>query len=200
MSEAIAVRHARPADLQLIYAFILELAQYERLSEMVKVSAEQVGEMVFSSTPLLHCEIAEADGEPVGFVLWFYNVSSFEGRGLYLEDLFVRPAARGKGAGKALLAALSRICVEENLKRMEWAVLDWNAPAIAFYDRLGAQTKKEWVLRRLSGEPLWRLAGGGAVSKVKPKDPSPGGERKGPIAQQWEGEGLRRAGLIAYRR
>ena len=100
------------------------------------------------------------DGEAVGFALWFYNFSTFVGRsGLYLEDLFVRPQVRGRGAGKALLAALARRCVAEGLGRMEWAVLDWNAPSIAFYDALGSRSLDDWRIRRLTGEALARLAG-----------------------------------------
>ena len=98
-------------------------------------------------------------GAPVGFAFWFYNVSTFEGRcGIWLEDLYVRPAARGAGAGKALLAALARRCAAEGLARIEWAVLDWNAPAIAFYDSLGASAKTEWITRRLAGAALEALA------------------------------------------
>ena len=100
------------------------------------------------------------DAAPVGFAFWFYNVSTFEGRcGLYLEDLFVRPAARGAGAGLALMKRLAQRCRDEDLTRLEWAVLDWNAPAIAFYDRLGAEAKTEWITRRLSGEALERPGG-----------------------------------------
>ncbi len=102
----------------------------------------------------------EVGGEPVGFAFWFYNVSTFEGRrGLYLEDLYVRPQARGLGAGKALLAHLARRCLDEGLARMEWSVLDWNAPAIAFYDGLGASAKTQWITRQLKGEALQALAG-----------------------------------------
>ena len=115
--------------------------------------------MLFAPGPRAFCEIAEVEGEAVGFALWFYSVSTFEGHhGLYLEDLFVRPEARGAGVGRALLATLARRCVEENLKRMEWAVLDWNAAAIGFYDSLGATSKTAWITRQLKGEALARLA------------------------------------------
>ena len=98
-------------------------------------------------------------GRPVGFALWFYNYSTFRGRaGIYLEDLFVRPEARGLGAGKALLRRLAQRCVDADLGRLEWAVLDWNAPSIAFYDSLGASAKTDWITRRLDGEALQRLA------------------------------------------
>ena len=153
------VRGAMYGDMELIHAFIWELAEYEKLTHEVKTSVGDVARLLFSAAPRAFCDIVEADGEPVGFAFWFYNVSTFEGRhGLYLEDLYVRPAARGKGAGKALLAALARRCVKEGLARMEWAVLDWNAPSIAFYDSLGATAKTEWITRRLSGEALERLA------------------------------------------
>ena len=114
---------------------------------------------LFGPAPRAFCDIAEADGRAVGFALWFYNYSTFAGRhGIYLEDLFVRPEARGLGAGKALLASLARRCLAEDLGRLEWAVLDWNAPSIAFYDRLGAAAMDEWTVRRLTGEALERLA------------------------------------------
>jgi GNAT superfamily N-acetyltransferase len=125
----------------------------------VKTTLADVEAILFSPAPRAFCDIAETADGPLGFALWFYNVSTFEGRhGLYLEDLYVRPAARGAGVGKALLAGLARRCVAENLARLEWAVLDWNAPAIAFYDSLGAAAKTEWITRRLTGEALVRLA------------------------------------------
>jgi GNAT superfamily N-acetyltransferase len=153
------IRPAVAADAGLILQFIRELAEYEKLLDAVKTSEDDVRALLFVPHPSAFCEIAELNGAPVGFAFWFYNVSTFEGRrGLYLEDLYVRPAARGAGAGKALLAALARRCVAEGLTRLEWAVLDWNAPAIAFYDRLGATAKSEWITRQLSGEALKRLA------------------------------------------
>jgi GNAT superfamily N-acetyltransferase len=155
----VRVRSAVHQEVELIHAFIRELAEYEKLAHEVKISVGDVGRILFSATPRAFCEIAELDGEPVGFALWFYSVSTFEGRhGLYLEDIYVRPAARGVGAGKALMAALARRCVDEGLARFEWAVLDWNKPSIEFYDRLGATAKTEWITRRLSGEALRRLA------------------------------------------
>lgn len=115
---------------------------------------------LFGETPRCFCDIAEAGGAAVGFALWFYNYSTFRGRaGIYLEDLFVRPEARGLGAGKALLQRLAQRCVEADLGRLEWSVLDWNAPAIAFYDSLGARAMDDWTVRRLDGEALRRLAG-----------------------------------------
>jgi len=157
---SLAIRSAAPADAGLILAFIRELAEYERLSGEVKIGEDDVRRLLFAPPPAAFCDIAELDGAAVGFALWFYSVSTFEGhRGLYLEDLYVRPAARGAGAGKALMKHLARRCNDEGLARMEWAVLDWNAPAIAFYDRLGATAKTEWITRKLTGEALARLAG-----------------------------------------
>lgn len=153
------IRSAVPGDAPLIWRFIRELADYERVPHMVTLTEGDVLSMLFCPPPRAFCDIAEADGEAVGFALWFYSVSTYEGHhGIYLEDLYVRPAARGKGAGVALLAGLARRCRDEGLRRMEWAVLNWNAPAIAFYDRLGATTKSEWITRKLTGEALEKLA------------------------------------------
>lgn len=154
----LVIRPATPADAGVIMAFIRELADYERLSHAVEAD---IARDLFGASPRIFCDIAQADGAPIGFALWFYNYSTFKGRhGIYLEDLFVRPAERGRGAGKALLRRLARRCVDEGLGRLEWAVLDWNAPSIAFYDAMGAEAMKEWIVRRLSGEALAKLAGG----------------------------------------
>jgi GNAT superfamily N-acetyltransferase len=159
---SLRVREARPDDAALIHRFILDLAAYERLADAVVARVADVSAALFGPTPRAACALAELDGRPVGFALWFYNFSTFHGRaGLYLEDLYVQPEARGRGAGKALLVHLARICVEQQLGRLDWSVLDWNLSAIAFYDSLGAETKSEWVLRRLSGDALKRLAEGG---------------------------------------
>lgn len=148
-----------PSDAADILAFIRELADYERMLDHVKISLDRVHAMLFCAAPRAFCEMAVLDGETVGFALWFYSFSTFEGHhGLYLEDLYVRPVARGTGAGKALMARLAQRCRDEDLARMEWAVLDWNAPAIAFYDHLGATSKKEWITRKLTGEALAALA------------------------------------------
>jgi GNAT superfamily N-acetyltransferase len=156
---SLTIRPAAPADAPVILAFIRELADYERLLPSVKTTLDDVRAILFGDAPKAFCDIAESEGGPVGFALWFYSVSTFEGRhGLHLEDLYVRPEARGAGIGKALLAGLARRCVAENLARLEWAVLEWNAPAIAFYDSLGAAANTEWITRRLSGESLARLA------------------------------------------
>ena len=158
MSEP-AVRPAQEADAGLIHRFVLELAAYEKLSHAVTASPADTAALLFGPQPRAFCDLVELDGEPVGFCLWFYTVSTFAGRaGIWVEDLYVTPAARGSGAGKALLAALARRCVREGLGRLDWAVLDWNAPAIGFYDRIGAQALDDWRLRRLSGGALAALA------------------------------------------
>ena len=153
------MRPAAPADAPLILALILELADYERLRHEARVSLDDVERALFGPSPRAFCDIAEADGAPVGFALWFYSFSTFEGRhGIWLEDIFVRPDARRRGAGRALLRRLAERCRDEGLARLEWSVLNWNAPAIAFYDRLGAASKSEWTIRRLSGDALAALA------------------------------------------
>jgi GNAT superfamily N-acetyltransferase len=152
------LRAARPADAGLILTLIRELAEYEKLLHEAVASEADISAILFGDRPRAFCDIAEWDGEPVGFALWFYNVSTFTGRhGIYLEDLYVRPAARGLGAGKALLAGLARRCVDEGLTRLEWSVMNWNSPSIEFYDRLGAGRQDEWTVRRLSGEALAKL-------------------------------------------
>jgi GNAT superfamily N-acetyltransferase len=155
----ITVRPARPSDAEVIAGFIRALAAYEKLLHEVKIDAAAVAAALFAERPRAFCDIAEADGAPVGFAFWFYSYSTFEGTfGIYLEDIFVVPEARGTGAGKALMRRLAQRCRDEGLKRLEWAVLDWNAPAIGFYDRLGASAKTEWTTRQLAGEALGRLA------------------------------------------
>ena len=155
----LTIRPATVADAPVILAFIRELADYERLLDEVKITLAGVEAMLFCAGPRAFCNIADHDGEAVGFALWFYSVSTFEGRhGIYLEDIFVRPAARGLGAGKALMTRLARRCRDEGLARLEWAVLDWNAPAIGFYDRLGATARTEWITRKLTGPALAALA------------------------------------------
>ncbi len=156
---SIRIRPATPGDATTILGFIEELAEYERLLHEVKTTEADVDALLFGAAPRAFCDIAETSEGPAGFALWFYSVSTFEGRhGLYLEDLYVRPSVRGGGIGKALLANLARRCRDENLARLEWSVLDWNAPAIAFYDSIGASSKTEWITRRLTGDALDRLA------------------------------------------
>ncbi|CAN5461285.1 GNAT family N-acetyltransferase [soil metagenome] len=157
----VTVRPAVPADAPLIFGFIQALADYERLLHEVTTTADEVAGHLFGAKPKAFCDIAEADGAPVGFALWFYNYSIFRGRhGIYLEDLFVNPEARGLGAGKALLRGLAQRCEAEGLARLEWSVLNWNAPSIAFYDSLGAGAQSEWTVRRLTDEALVKLAQG----------------------------------------
>lgn len=157
---SVKIRVATVADAPLILSFVLALAEYERLLDEIEVTEVDIRRDLFGENPRSFCEIAEYNGQPVGFALWFYNYSTFRGRaGIYVEDLFVRPEARGVGAGKALLSRLAQRCVDADLARLEWAVLNWNAPAIAFYDSLGADAMTEWTVRRLDGEALQRLAG-----------------------------------------
>lgn len=159
MAGDVTVRVATIADIPLILQFIRDLAEYERLLHEVEATEADLRRDLFGENPRCFCDIAEAGGRPVGFALWFYSYSTFRGRaGIYLEDLFVEPAARGLGAGKALLRRLAQRCVEADLRRLEWAVLNWNAPSIAFYDSLGASAKTDWTVRRLDGEALTALA------------------------------------------
>lgn len=156
---SLAIRAAVPADAELVASLVRELAVYERLEHEATATPDDMRAALFGPQPRVFCDIAEVDGEPVGFALWFYNFSTFVGRhGIYLEDLFVRPHARGSGAGRALLAGLARRCVEQGLGRLEWAVLDWNEPAIGFYRALGAVSMDEWTVNRVTGEALARLA------------------------------------------
>ncbi len=152
---SLSIRAARPADSALIFALVKELAAYEKLTAQVDATEEQIAAALFCDHPRLCCDIAEWGGEPAGFAVWFLNFSTFRGRhGIYVEDIFVRPAFRGKGIGKALMQSLARRCVEQGYARCEWAVLDWNAPSIAFYKSIGAQVLDEWKICRLSGEAL----------------------------------------------
>lgn len=158
---AVTVRPAVAADTAVIMGFIRALADYEKLLHEVEATEADLAGHLFGETPRLFCDIAEQDGTPVGFAIWFYNYSTFRGRhGIYLEDLFVVPEARGMGAGRALLRALAQRCEAEGLARLEWAVLNWNQPAIAFYDGLGAGAQTEWTVRRLTDGALTRLARG----------------------------------------
>lgn len=160
---SLVLRAAAPADAALIFALVRELAEYEKLAGEVAATEQQIAAALFGSEPRLFCEIAEWSGEPAGFAVWFLNFSTFRGRhGIYLEDLFVRPPFRKRGIGKALMARLAKRCAEEGYARFEWAVLDWNAPSIAFYRSIGAQVMDEWKICRLSGEALQAFAGEGA--------------------------------------
>ncbi len=153
------IRRARPDEVPEVAALIRELAEYEKLSHEVEATEAMIADALFSDNPRLFCEIAEWQGEVAGFAVWFLNCSTFAGRfGIYLEDLFVRPQFRGHGIGKALLAYLAKTCVDNGWARLQWSVLDWNEPSIAFYKSLGAVTMDEWTLCRLSGPALDALA------------------------------------------
>jgi GNAT superfamily N-acetyltransferase len=154
------VRPAEQGDLASVFALVRELAEYEQLSDDVVSNADMLGEALFGVFPRVFCDVAEAPGEAIaGFALWFYSFSTFRGRhGIFVEDLFVRPKYRGRGYGRALLARAAKRCVAENLARLEWSVLDWNEPAIGFYQAQGAQMMDGWTQCRLSDEALWRLA------------------------------------------
>lgn len=156
---ALHIEPATSADVGLILSFIRELADYERLLDQVVASEELLREQLFGARPGAEVVIARWQGEPAGFALFFYNFSTFLGRrGLYLEDLFVRPAYRGHGVGRALLAFLARTALARGCGRLEWWVLDWNEPAIGFYRVLGAEALSDWTVYRLTGEPLRALA------------------------------------------
>jgi len=157
---AVGIRPATLADLPLIADLIRALAEYEKLSDEVRFDEAKLGEKLFGERPYAEVLIGEVDGTPHGFALFFHNFSTFEGRpGIYLEDLFVRPEARGAGLGKALLAELARIAVERDCARLEWWVLDWNEPSIGFYKSLGARAMDEWTVMRVDGAALQALAG-----------------------------------------
>jgi GNAT superfamily N-acetyltransferase len=161
---SLVIRPARREDSALIFALVKELADYEKLTAEVDATEAQIAAALFADQPRLYCDIAEWDGEPAGFAVWFLNYSTFRGRhGIYVEDIFVRPPYRKRGIGKALMANLARRCVEQGHVRFEWAVLGWNAPAIAFYRSIGADVLDEWRICRLSGQALARFAQHGAL-------------------------------------
>ena len=163
VASSLLIRAAGQADSALIFTLVRELAVYEKLTSEVDASEGAIAAALFAREPRLFCDIAEWNGEPAGFAVWFLNFSTFRGRhGLYVEDLFVRPAFRGKGIGKALMARLAKRCVDDGLARFEWAVLGWNAPSIKFYRSIGAQVMDDWKICRLSGEALAAFAGEGA--------------------------------------
>jgi GNAT superfamily N-acetyltransferase len=156
---AFSIRSATARDVPLILEFINELADYERLAHIVVATHEGVERALFGERPAAEVLIAEADGAPAGFAFFFQNFSTFAGRpGLYLEDLFVRPAFRGRGCGTSLLARLAHIAVERRYGRMEWAVLDWNEMAKSVYRRIGAEPMADWTVNRLAGDALEKLA------------------------------------------
>jgi len=155
----LAIRRATLADVGTILNLIRDLATYERAPDEVTATEEQLVDVLFGKKPAAEVLLAFEDEEPVGFAVYFYNFSTWLGRaGLYLEDLFVRPAHRGKGYGRALLVELAKIARDRGCGRMEWAVLDWNEPAIEFYRKLGAKPMNEWTVFRLNADGIAKLA------------------------------------------
>lgn len=160
MSDTITIRPAGPDEVSLVLRFIRDLARYERLEQEVSATEAELSGALFGERRYAEVVFACDGGTPVGFALFFHSFSTFKGRpGLYLEDLYVRPEARGRGVGKQLLAHLARTAVERRCARLEWAVLDWNEPSIGFYRSLGAVPMDEWKVFRLTGDALSLLAG-----------------------------------------
>jgi len=156
---SVLIRPAEKQDAALILGFITDLAIYEKAEHEVKASVADIEQSLFSESATAHALICEQDGEAIGYAVYFYNYSTWQGcNGLYLEDLYISPEKRGSGAGKALLQRLAAIAVENGCGRFEWSVLDWNQPAIDFYQSLGAKPQDEWVKYRLDGEALLKLA------------------------------------------
>jgi len=156
----ISIRPATPNDVPTVASLIRALSQYEKLEHEVTMTEDKLRASMFGPRPYAEALLAEEDGKPVGFALFFHNYSTFLAQpGLYLEDLYVLESHRGKGIGKALLVHLAKIAVERNCGRMEWAVLDWNVDAIGFYEKLGAKPNSEWTVYRLTGDSLNGLAG-----------------------------------------
>ena len=161
---ALRIHSAQPQDVPDILQLIRDLAAYEKLEDRVVATEEGLRETLFDEPPAAEVVLARVGEQTAGFALFFHNYSTFLGqRGIYLEDLYVRPEHRARGCGKALLQHLARVAVERNCGRLEWAVLDWNEPAIGFYRRLGAEAMSDWVVYRLTGPSLHRLAGLGDV-------------------------------------
>src|ERR1700676_5755959 len=158
---SLIIRRARPDEAGLVLSLVRELSEYEKLLHEVEATEAMISDALFGSNVRLFCDIAEWNGEAAGFAVWFINFSTFSGRsGIYLEDLFVRPAQRGTGIGKALLVHLAKQCVENGWTRLQWSVLDWNTPAIEFYKSLGAVVLDQWTICRLDGPALTALAQG----------------------------------------
>ncbi len=155
----LSIRNAVSGDEGLVFNFIFSLAKYEKLEHEIKASRQDIARDLFCENPRVFCEIVEIEGKPVGFALWYYTYSTFAGKhGIWLEDLFVDPEARGAGAGKALMAYLAEKCRKEGLARFEWWVLDWNKPSIDFYKSLGAVMQDEWTVCRIDKEALKALS------------------------------------------
>jgi GNAT superfamily N-acetyltransferase len=158
-SHGVTVRGAEVSDVSTLLGFIRSLAEYERLSHEVVADEAAIERALFGADAVAEALIAEHGGRPCGFALYFRSFSTFLGRpGIYLEDLFVEPEMRGRGVGSALLRSLARLTVQRGYGRLEWAVLDWNEPAIEFYERLGARAMSEWTVNRVTGEALRKLA------------------------------------------
>ena len=157
----VLIRPATPDDVPQILAFVRNLAEYERQPDAVEATEPMLHEALFSKRPWAETLIAEIEGAPVGFALFFHNFSTWTGRpGIYVEDLYVMPSARGAGVGKALLQNVAKLALERGCGRLEWWVLDWNKPAIDFYLALGSQPMDEWTVHRVTGDQLVRLAQG----------------------------------------
>jgi GNAT superfamily N-acetyltransferase len=155
---SLAIRDSAPADVPAVLKFINDLAVYERLAHEAVATEADLHRELFGASPKVFCQLAEVDGKPAGFALWYYTFSTFQGRhGIWLEDLFVNPEMRGHGVGKALLIDLAQRCVREGLGRFEWNVLDWNQPSIEFYQSQGAMFLDDWRRCRVSGDALERL-------------------------------------------
>jgi GNAT superfamily N-acetyltransferase len=157
----VSIRQARPEDVPAILRLVRDLAEYERALHEVQATEEHLHHALFGPNPHAYALVVEHEGGLAGFAVWFLSFSTWLGRhGIYLEDLYVRPELRGRGYGQALLQELARICVDKEYGRLEWAVLDWNQPAIGFYRALGAEPQDEWTVHRITGEALKRLAAG----------------------------------------
>ena len=153
------IRNAVKEDAPQILQLIKDLAEYEKAPLEAKATLEQINESLFSDDPHAFCHVVEVDGTVVGISIWFLNYSTWLGKpGIYLEDLYIDPAYRGKGFGLALLKELAKICIERNYERLQWWVLDWNEPSIEFYKNLGAEPMDEWTVYRMSGDALRKLA------------------------------------------
>mgnify|MGYP000099790815 FL=1 len=155
MSKSIIIRDAKPSDAKIILHFITELAIYEKEPDAVKTNEQAILDTLFCEGATAHSIICLDGDEPIGFAVYFYNYSTWLGKnGLYLEDLYVSPDSRGKGAGKAIMKHLANKALSNNCGRFEWVVLDWNKPAIDFYDSIGAKPQTEWIIYRLTGQEL----------------------------------------------
>ena len=157
---SLVIRRARSNEAEIVFALIQELAEYENLTHEVEATEADIAAALSSEPPRFTCEIAEWDGEVAGFAVWFVNFSTFAGKpGIYLEDLYVRPAFRRNGIGQKLLAHLARTCLDNGWARLQWSVLDWNAPSITFYKSLGAVMMDDWTLCKVTEPALGQLAG-----------------------------------------